>query len=140
MKKFILLLFFVSIISLFLSSFLYLNYTSSFKKITYSAFVTFSEEVNGFDVNSTALTFGSIVPLGSSRRQVSVKNPYPFPIIVNSEFSGSITPFLIDIEPTIILPFNETSIPVTVFMDINKNFSFGEYSGNVTFILKRLIN
>lgn len=138
MKIAVILLVTFSFLLFLLSVFYYLWFNSTIEHFSYSAYVTLSDEVNGFDLNSTALTFGSIVPLGSSSRNILVKNPYPYPVLVSGEVYGSIKSLFLDIPVTIVPSFNETRIPVSVYAALNRNLSFGNYSGNVVFTLRPL--
>ena len=137
MKHIVIILSILSFLVLIVSSFYYFNFISDVRQVSYPASVVLSRDVNGFDINGTALTFGSIVPLGSSRRQILVTNPYPYPILVSGEVSGSIKQLFSHIPVTVIPSFNETHIPLSVSAAIDSNLSFGSYNGTVVFTLRR---
>ena len=52
-------------------------------------------EIAGFDVNKTALTFGTITHNSNSQRNLIVKNNYPFPIKLELNTEGDIEKLLI---------------------------------------------
>ena len=80
-------LFFISIFMLILS-FVPLESHSLY------ASATISSEKGGFDVNSTALTFGIVRLGGSSTRAISVSNSHAFPLVMRISAKGSIEPHL----------------------------------------------
>ena len=48
----------------------------------------------GFDVNSSALTFGNVLNIGNSRRNVIFRNTYDFPVLVTIFSEGNISQIL----------------------------------------------
>ncbi len=138
MRNLVIVLLVISSLIFLISLFSYFSFVSDVKRITYPAFVVLSENVNGFDLNGTALTFGSIVLSGSSRRQVLVRNPYPYSVIVTGEVFGDIGKLFLEIPITVVSAFNESSIPLAVWASPDKNLSLGNYSGTVVFTLRRV--
>ena len=128
----------ISILTLIMSLtfyYLFLNPIDSFE--VYSS-VSISDEIGiGIDLNSSALTFGSIGHGGTSLRKVTIVNDYSFPLIIKTGSSGNISPML-SYKPKIYLPaFSNVSVPVTAFSSGEKT---GFYDGNVNFELFRTTN
>ena len=101
---------------------------------------TFYASVNvtdgiGFDINSTALTFGNVVKGGSSNRNINLLNDYPFPVVAVIRVDGDISP-LLNYEDAVGIKSNESkklSFNVIAPVSYDENF----YSGNVTVELYR---
>lgn len=127
----------LSIIILLFSLNYYFHYSSILNQFSYPATITLSNSSIGFDINGTALTFGSIAIDGSSTRRVLITNTYSFPISVKTEVFGSISSLILDVPNLIIAPFNETHVPIIAYAGYNSNLSLGNYSGNVIFIIRR---
>ena len=87
----------------------------------------------GFDLNSSALTFGKIIPYGDSTRNVIFQNNYEFPIIVEIESEGEIKK-LISFEKEFNFEINETKkIPFFIKAESTENF----YEGIIKFKIIR---
>ena len=89
----------------------------------------------GFDLNSSALTFGKVAFGGSSARNIKIQNGFDFPVIAVVHAEGDIMPLLnfeeivkIDKGETKSVPFSVSALP-----EIDDGF----YSGNVSFELYR---
>ena len=135
MKYILFLAFFISLIVFLMSASVFYYYIVPIKKSLFPASVMVTKELGGFDVNSTALTFGSITLGGSSTRAVLINNSYPFPVRVKSKVEGPISE-LIGSDFLVIWP-NETSrFSFTVSSD--PYTLLGNYSGNVSIRLYRL--
>jgi len=92
-------------------------------------------DYGGFDANGTALTFGTIMPGGSSTRKITFANSHSFPVIVEFSVVGDIADFMY-FEPAIYLePGEEKEIEVGAFA--SEDDSFGNYSGNFYISMKR---
>ncbi len=91
----------------------------------------------GFDLNSSALTFGLLNQYSSSLRKITLTNNYNFPLIAKISSSGSISKILDYPAKTYILPENNVSIPITVYSEEN---SAGFYDGLVKVRLFRTID
>ena len=89
----------------------------------------------GFDINGSALTFGSIQRPGSSSRRIIIENKYPFPVVVYISAEGNIEKIL-DFEDVIRLDSGEEK--VVSFSAISSNdIEEGFYFGNVRFRMLR---
>jgi len=135
MKNILVLAFFISFIVFLMSLSIYFFYITPVYEFSYSATAYVTENVGGFDLNSTALTFGSIAVGGSSTRTILVDNYYSFPVRVEPHVEGTISK-IISYQPLIVGP-NETSrFSFTVSAD---SFDLlGNYTGNVIIRLKRV--
>ena len=95
---------------------------------------TFYTSVNvtnniGFDLNSTALTFGNVVKGGSSSRNLNLVNNYPFPVVAIVRTEGEIAP-LLHFDNIIDIGINESkklSFSVLAYPYFNESL----YTGNV---------
>jgi hypothetical protein len=92
--------------------------------------VSVTNDTGGFDVNSTALTFGKISLGGSSMRSVKVYNPYPFPVRAESSFSGSINDLVISPSSSFVILPNQTQ-SISFAISSNHTSSLGEYNGSL---------
>jgi len=122
---------------------IYLFFLLSFFLISFSFFILNSKplevkelDVNfivgkgvGFDLNSSALTFGKIPLGGSSARSIAVDNSYNFPIEVNIFATKEIRKFIKAPFKIIINSKENISIPITVY--VPKDSVLGNYSGKI---------
>jgi hypothetical protein len=83
----------------------------------------------GFDLNSSALTLGMIIPGGSSTRNLIVENKYDFDIRIYLTGEGEIQRFLV-FDKNIFLEKGETrQIPVSGV--IPRGTQYGNYTGKI---------
>jgi hypothetical protein len=134
MKKILILAFFISFIVFLmsLSVFYYSFYPVKMSSFFANAAVT--QNTAGFDVNSSALTFGSVAIGGTSTRSISINNSYPFPVKVKVKAQGTISD-KISYTPLIIEPNKVESLKIT--FSSNSSLDIGNYEGNISFILYR---
>jgi hypothetical protein len=92
-------------------------------------------DVLGVDLNTSALTFGTVVPGYSLERNVIIQNRNDFPVEAIVRFSADIDRFLSAPEKTLILPGEEKAISVTLV--ISKDEKFEAHSGTAIFEMKR---
>jgi hypothetical protein len=92
-------------------------------------------EYGGFNLNKTALTYGTITRGGSAVRNVIIGNEYSFPIIVKVFASGSLVQFL-TVEENLSLEPGE-SRKVAVAVQAPRDAEFGNYSGELSFVFLR---
>jgi hypothetical protein len=85
----------------------------------------------GFDLNTTALTFGKVVPGGSSTRNMTITNTYEFPIRVEILADRNISSFLTTETEFLLFPGEKKDIAFT--LSVPSNLSYGNYSGRVLF-------
>jgi len=128
-KDLLILAFFISFIIFLMSLSFYFYYITPLAQSSFQASTIVTRDTGGFDLNSTALTFGSITLGGSSTRSILVNNSYSFPIRVEPVIEGSIQD-LISYDYLVIQPYQSASFSMTVFADLNK--SLGKYIGNVS--------
>ncbi|MEK6933985.1 MAG: hypothetical protein AABW75_03855 [Nanoarchaeota archaeon] len=95
-------------------------------------------EFGGFNVNKTALTYGTITPGGSSVRNVILGNSYSFPIIVKVFASKSLTQFL-TVEENLSIEHGESK-KVGVTIQAPGDAEFGNYSGEISFVFLKSEN
>ncbi len=94
------------------------------------ASVLVSHEKSGFDLNATALTFGSIIPGAVSSRSVQITNPYPSSARAFIQAEGSIGSVL-EYTPIVELGPHETKSIGFVVRAQNETEQ-GLYEGYVT--------
>ena len=129
MKRVIIVLAIISLITFLYSSFLFFRAPVVLQVIEFPASVSVTENVVGFDLNSSALVFGSIVKGSKITRRVSVENKYFFDIKVQFNFYGEITPLFEKISFIKISSGETKSIPISIISKMDT--SFGNYSGFV---------
>lgn len=95
-------------------------------------------EYGGFNLNKTALTYGTITLGGSSVRNVILGNSYSFPIIVKVFASESLTRFLTVEENLFIEPGESKKVGVTI--QAPQDAEFGNYSGEISFVFLKSEN
>ena len=135
MKNILFLALFISFIVFLMSLSLFFYYTLPVKVYSFQASVRVTEDLGGFDLNSSALTFGSIAFGGSSTRSILVYNPYSFPVRVEPIIKGNIGQ-IIAYSSMIVQPNNSSSFQLSVFA--GPNVSLGNYTGNVFIRLLRV--
>ncbi len=127
----IIILFFVIILNT--SLFNQLSEIVEIKEIEASIIV--SDKV-GFDLNSTALIFGKVLPGGSSSKFVDFENNFGFPVEIyiygEGEMKKFITPFKEKIEKG-----GKKNIKISAFVPLDAEF--GNYSGKVVIKIKKNI-
>lgn len=134
MKNIVVLSLFISLIVLVMSVSVYFYYITPISEYSYQTTAYVTRDVAGFDVNSSALTFGSIVPGGTSTRSIIVDNSYSFPIKVQPEVEGSIQK-IISYQPLIVGPNQSSKLDFTVYAE---SIDFlGNYTGNIKIKLTR---
>ncbi len=84
----------------------------------------------GFDVNGSELSFGKVMPGGSSSRIVMFTNGYSFPVIVKITSEGTIKNMLSYPEIVYVESGEEKKIGFSVFVEESP---FGCYEGEVKF-------
>lgn len=89
-------------------------------------------DFGGFDLNKTALTYGTIPPGGSSSRNVIIWNEYSFPIYVKVFASEMLRQFLTIEENLILEPGESRKVPVVI--QASKESGYGNYSGKLDFV------
>ncbi len=134
MKGILFLAFFISFVVFLMSISLFSYLVTPVSVSSFQASATITEDLEGFDLNSSALTFGSVPVGGTSTRAILVNNSYSFPIRVEPVIDGSISKMVI-YGPLIIQPYEASSFQITVFADLNT--SLGNYTGNVLIRLFR---
>jgi hypothetical protein len=101
------------------------------KKTIYSSFII--SDHAGFDLNSTALTFGMITPGGTAKRSIILTNDFDKDIKVTIESKGNISGYLIASENEFILLKKEKKkIEFSILSPSSINS--GKYDGYITFV------
>jgi hypothetical protein len=94
-----------------------------------------SRDVLGFDLNTTALTFGKIFPEGSSTRNILFENKRDKEMKIQILASKNIVNFL-DFQPEYTIPAKgNVTIPITV--KIPANAEEGGFNGKIRIVEKR---
>jgi len=89
-------------------------------------------EIVGFDVNNSALIFGSILPKGSASRRITLENTYDFDIVVKFLAEGDISDFFFK-ENILIRKGAVEKIGLNVLAP--KGTEKGIYSGNISIVI-----
>jgi hypothetical protein len=135
MKKLALILFFVSFFLLLISVMLFYFINKPIQIQTFSASFNITEDIGGFDLNESALTFGRLRLRDSAMRNIIFYNSYPFPVVVFVNSDGAIQPFL-SFDGFFFAQPNETKkIPFTIYAGDSAPLGF--YAGKVTLEIKR---
>jgi|SRR3989338_4594066 len=135
MKHILALAFFISAAVFLMSASIFIYYLIPIKESLFQASVAVTRDLEGFDTNSTALTFGSIPLGGSSTRAILINNSYPFPVRAKPYIEGPISE-LISYNSLIIRPSEASRFSFTV--SSNQYTMLGDYTGNVSIRLYRL--
>lgn len=94
-------------------------------------------EVASFDLNQTALTFGTLYPGLSSSRNLTIENSYDFPIIFEFKANGKIKKFL-TFDEIIFLDSGEKK-SISIRAKIPEGENYGNYSGKIIVNIKKSI-
>lgn len=115
---------------------LFFNYFAGLKPIYTQTFFASVEVGNimGFDVNGSALTFGMVMPGGSSVRKLNFTNEYEFPVLIEVIGKGDIAGFLS--AGKVMVGKGEEKI-ISIGAYAQPNASYGVYSGNVSVMVFR---
>lgn len=135
MKYFVFFLFFLSILCFFFTFMFFLNYNNPLLASTFQTSLEVTQDKIGFDVNSSAVTFGKIALGGTSTRSISGYNPYPYDVRIDYSAEGSIASFIKDDSFKIVQPYEHFSYSLSVFAETNA--SIGNYTGNISIFLLR---
>ena len=90
----------------------------------------------GFDLNSSALTFGSVTQGASASRDLILKNYYKKKVFVTVFSSKEISEMVTISENSFyLLPDEEKKVSFSVY--VNKNSSYGAHEGKVKISIKK---
>jgi len=89
----------------------------------------------GFDLNTTALTFGMIALGSSSQRDLIIKNDYDFPIKVEFNVKGDIEKFLIFDKVVYLEVGEEKTISIISVIPVDEEY--GNYHGRIIIVTKK---
>lgn len=126
---FSLFIFLISLIGFFL------NRLPLHEEVFYTSVNVVDESVIGFNVDNSALNFGTISKGGSSIRKIAIDNKYDFPVIAIIDVEGDIEQLLNFDREFYIDKYEKKSISFSVIADYN--VSEGNYSGNISFKILR---
>ena len=129
MKRILFLAFFISLIVFLMSLSLFVYYFTPITESSFQATARVTKDLDGFDVNSSALTFGSFAIGGSSTRSILVNNSYSFPVRLEPVAEGSISQLIV-YSPLTIQPYTTSSFKITVSAPLNA--TLGNYTGNIS--------
>ena len=136
MKKISFAIFIISFLVLLVTLSIFFTGRQPIQKVTFYASANISlDRVIGFDVNSTALSFGKISLGTGITRNVIFKNDYPFPLTVLINSNGRIGDLLSFEQIEYIQSGEEKKIPFNVL--VSSEAEEGFYDGNVSFELYR---
>lgn len=89
----------------------------------------------GFDLNTSLLTFGRVLPGGSGTRKVFIENDYDFDIVVDISISNNMSEFIFSVPQVIILSNEKKGISFS--LAVPEDCEFGNYSGKIKFEFKK---
>lgn len=92
----------------------------------------------GINIDTDAFHFGGLRPGGSSERQVSIRQEYDFPVLVNIKTKGEMADLVSVSENNFVLEPGESKT-VTFTAKVGKETSYGNYTGNVIFEFRRAL-
>lgn len=92
-------------------------------------------DIAGFDVNASALTFGTITFGSSSSRNLTIENNYNFPIKVVFSVKGNIKEFLVFNELVYLEIGEKKSVKISTIIPIDKKY--GNYFGKMIIVIKK---
>lgn len=130
-SKAVLSLFVVAVIFVGVSLFFSVNKERPIQVKEFDVTFIVQESGIGFDVNSTALTFGALNPGGGGMREINVKNDYSYPVEMRLYVSEDIVSVLGVERSYVFQAGEEREIPVSI--SIPSDFPVGNYSGTVRF-------
>lgn len=130
MKRTAIVLFIISLIILLLSIGGFFLNNKPVESIRLYASVNVTDSA-GFDLNSSALSFGNIVLGGSSIRNVIFENKHDFPVNVAISVEGDIKELLSYESPVIVESRETKKIPFSVVSSLSSERR--DYSGSVIF-------
>jgi len=84
-------------------------------------------ESYGFDLNSSVLAFGMIIPGGNMNRNIEIRNNQNFPVEVRVFASDNIVNFLV-VNSNFTLGSKE-NMTLPVALNVPKDTPYGDYSG-----------
>jgi hypothetical protein len=128
------------VIIIFLAIYLYANVidmVSLFEKKEIEAIVMVSDS-SGVALNGTALMFGMLVPGGTSKKTVDLKNDYGGIARVKIYAKGEIKDFINVSDNNFIMYPNETKT-IIFRAKIPEGTAFGNYTGKVIFEIRNAI-
>ena len=132
-EKLIFILIAILILAFILNIYLFISLSRIIEISELDASIIVSDKI-GFDLNSTALTFGGVMQEGSSVREISIENNFGFPIEVYVYGDNGMENFIIPIKERI--EKNEKkSIKITAF--VPEDAVFGKYEGSIKVALRR---
>lgn len=134
MKGLVVLAFFISFIVFLMVLSIYVYYITPVDEYSYATTAFVTQDTAGFDLNSTAITFGSLVVGGSSTRSVLVNNSYPFAVSIEPKVEGSIAK-IINYAPLTIKPYEASKFYFSV--SAGSRDLLGNYTGNISIRLMR---
>ncbi len=126
-------LFFISIVLLVGSFYLFLSRPLMTK--SYDVVFIVSRDKAGFDLNTSALTFGEIPQGASSSRRILIENTYAFPLRVTLYESPTLVEYLETESSFVIEPGERKNVSVVVRVPLNA--SEGTYTGTLSFRMYR---
>jgi len=133
-KKLILVLIMIVILTFILNIYLSIRLSRIIEIRELYASIIVSDKI-GFDLNSTALTFGEVIRGGSSERKVSMENNFGFPIEVDIYGKGGIKRFIIPFKDKI---EKDEKKNIAISASVPLNADFGEYFGEVIIKIKKI--
>lgn len=123
-------LFIVVLIGFSITIKIYSPYWFGLEKRTFYASVNVTLDSGGFDLNTTALTFGKISLGGSASRGIIFDNKYEFPVIARVSSRGRISEIL-TYENDILIEKNETR-KLSFSVATSNKTELGFYEGYIT--------
>lgn len=91
--------------------------------------------VTGFNINKTALTFGTITNVSRGSRNLTLQNEYSFPVVYVFKLRGNIKHFLIFNKYVSLQPHTKKDIKIRTIVPINESHGF--YEGKFIISIKK---
>lgn len=128
-------LLFITSLSIFLFTF-YLKSSIILEKKEIAAALSVNQ-IASFNLNKTALTFGTIPPGSSASRNLTLENNYNFPIKFDFRAKGNIKEFLVFDKVIYLEKGEKKSIRISTIIPNNQDY--GNYSGKILVTIKKSI-
>lgn len=134
-EKLIFILIVILILAFILNIYLFISLSKIIEIRELYASIIVSDKI-GFDLNSTALTFGEVIQGGSSTREISIENNFGFLIEVYVYGDNGMENFIIPAKERMEKD-EKKSIKITAF--VPEDTEFGKYEGKVIIKIKKSV-
>jgi len=126
----------IAIISVMIFGYLLFNYISIFKTVELEMHLQVNN-YTGFNIDTDKIYFGTIPPNGSGKRNISIENSENFPLKALILTGGELAHWVSTTENNFIVKPGQTK-EITLVVKVPENAKYGNYTGIVKVILKKI--